>query len=121
VREGENARRHIYRNDDPFYNSNIKTQSPDYIIKRAKELKKAQTPAEESLWSSLRNKRLDGIKFSRQHPRGKFIVDFYCPKKRLIIELDGVVHDARQVYDGTRDNILIAGGFRIYRIKNKRY
>jgi len=97
----------------------METKSPQYVADRAKKLRKTQTPAEEYLWRYLRNRQLDGHKFYRQHPIGKFIVDFYCPAEKLIIELDGDIHDNRQKYDETRDNKLKASGFRVVRFRNE--
>lgn len=70
--------------------------SPE-IFKRAKSLKRAMTPAEKILWEELRNSKLDGHKFRRQHPIGKFIADFYCHEKKLVIELDGGIHNDEDV------------------------
>lgn len=55
------------------------------------------TPAEKILWEELRNSKLDGHKFRRQHPIGKFIADFYCHEKKLVIELDGGIHNDEDV------------------------
>ena len=65
--------------------------SPE-IIKRARLLRKVMTPSEEILWEYLRNNKFMNLKFRRQHPIYKFIVDFYCHSLKLIIELDGNVH-----------------------------
>lgn len=51
------------------------------------------TEAEDILWKHLRNKKLNGLKFRRQHPLDIFIADFYCHEKKLVIELDGGIHD----------------------------
>jgi very-short-patch-repair endonuclease len=59
---------------------------------RRRQLRKNQTLAERLLWSCLRNAKLEGKKFRRQHSIGPFIVDFYCPECRVIVELDGAVH-----------------------------
>lgn len=64
----------------------------DEMVLRARELRKQTTPAEKILWEQLRNRRLNGIKFRRQHPLGKYIVDFYSPAHRLVIEIDGEFH-----------------------------
>jgi imidazole glycerol-phosphate synthase subunit HisF len=64
------------------------------IFKNAQELRERETDAEKILWQSLSKKRL-GVKFRRQHPKKKFIVDFYCHGASLIIELDGGIHDAK--------------------------
>jgi very-short-patch-repair endonuclease len=66
----------------------------------AKELRKNQTPAEQILWEQLRSKRLLGLKFRRQVILRGYIVDFYCPAKRLAIELDGLHHTSKR--DGVR-------------------
>ena len=63
------------------------------IFKRAKNLKREMTPAEKILWKELRNGKLDGHKFRRQHPIGKFVADFYCHQRKMVIELDGGIHD----------------------------
>lgn len=59
---------------------------------RARELRQPQTLAELELWKHLRNRQLEGIKFRRQYPLGRFIVDFYCPQAKLAIEIDGDTH-----------------------------
>ncbi|MQY72086.1 MAG: DUF559 domain-containing protein, partial [Dehalococcoidia bacterium] len=58
----------------------------------AREMRRAPTLAEEVLWQHLRNSQMGGFKFRRQHPIDRFIVDFYCFKIRLVIEVDGPVH-----------------------------
>jgi very-short-patch-repair endonuclease len=55
----------------------------------ARELRDGETVAEELLWKALRDRRLDGFKFRRQHPVGRFVVDFCCLERRLAVELDG--------------------------------
>jgi very-short-patch-repair endonuclease len=63
--------------------------------------RKSQTDAESKLWKILRNKQLKGLKFFRQYSVGKYILDFYCPKIRLAIEVDGGQH-AENEYDEKR-------------------
>jgi very-short-patch-repair endonuclease len=75
------------------------------------------TPAEHRLWQILRTKRLAGFKFKRQLPIDGFIVDFACPKRRLIIEADGGQH-CESDYDIERDAHLTGQGFRILRFWN---
>ena len=72
------------------------------------------------LWAALRNRKLDGAKFRRQHPLGRFIADFYCHEALLVIELDGGVHDdASQVeYDLVRQKEIEERGLTVLRIKN---
>ena len=64
------------------------------------------TEAESLLWNFLNNKGMCGIKFRRQHPVEGFIVDFYCPSKRLAIEIDGKIHDFQKEADKKRQNLI---------------
>src|SRR5438552_9033905 len=75
------------------YNNNLHKHATPKIYEHAKALQQSETEAEKLLWQGLRNKRLNGLKFRRQHPIDRWIADFYCHEKRLIIELDGAVHD----------------------------
>jgi very-short-patch-repair endonuclease len=72
------------------------------LVQQARRFRKEQTTAEELLWEVLRDRQLEGIKFRRQHPFSRFILDFYCSKARLVVELDGAVHDAQQERDEAR-------------------
>ena len=85
---------------------------------RARELRTRSTDAERHLWYHLRAHRL-GYKFKRQVPIECFIVDFVCYKKRLVIELDGGQHQARQIYDIRRTAVLSKKGFRVLRFWNQ--
>ena len=58
----------------------------------ARRLRRNMTPAEQKLWGALRNRQLDGLKFRPQHPMGAFILDFWCPARKLVVEVDGGVH-----------------------------
>lgn len=71
-------------------------------------LRKDPTPFESLLWARLRGSQLEGYKFRRQHSVGVYILDFYCPAKRLCVEVDGNVHDseAAVVHDKERDETL---------------
>jgi very-short-patch-repair endonuclease len=64
-------------------------------VPAARDLRIRQTAAEVMLWEALRNRRLDGVKFRRQHPVGPFVIDFCCPERRLAIEVDGGIHAAQ--------------------------
>ena len=75
------------------YNENLHKSAYSKLYEYAKELRKDETNAEELLWQRIRNKQVVGLKFRRQHPLDKFIADFYCHEKKLVIELDGSVHD----------------------------
>jgi very-short-patch-repair endonuclease len=90
------------------------------LIAYAKVLRGDSTDAERMLWSQIRAKRLDGLKFRRQHPIGKYIVDFVCLEKKIIIELDGGQHSApeRKEYDRERDNWLEKEGYKVLRFWN---
>src|SRR5690606_19025847 len=90
------------------------------LVKEARELRSNQTPAEEILWQLVRNKKFLNLKFRRQHQIGPYIVDFYCHSKRLIIELDGAVHDSeeRKKIDRKRDKYLSSLGNTVLRFKN---
>ena len=83
----------------------------------ARKLRRAPTGAEGVLWEGLRNKRL-GMKFRRQHPIGKFIVDFYCVEAALAIELDGGVHERRVEEDRLRQQHLESRGVHVLRFSN---
>lgn len=85
------------------------------ILRRAKALRSDQTPAEIKLWYILRNRYLNGYKFRRQHPIGKFIVDFYCVQFKLIIEVDGDSHADKEDYDRKRTLWLEKQGYRVIR------
>ena len=81
-------------------------------------LRRRATSAEQVLWNELRGRRLDGLKFRRQHPLGPFIVDFCCVEHRLIVELDGDVHDSQRDYDDARTKYLAAISYRVIRFTN---
>lgn len=68
----------------------------------ARRLRKAPTHSEKILWQALRNRRLQGLKFLRQHPIGPSIVDFYCHEKRLAVEIDGPIHNEPDVVERDR-------------------
>ncbi|MEA3358650.1 MAG: N-6 DNA methylase [Thermodesulfobacteriota bacterium] len=93
------------------------------LVKKARELRRSGTPAEELLWELLRNRRFGGLKFRRQHQIGDYIVDFYCHEHRLAVELDGGVHDGKSQHehDKKRDRYLKSLGNTVIRIKNKAF
>jgi len=82
---------------------------------RARHLRRNPTDAELQLWQSLRRRRFSGHRFRRQRPIGKYIVDFVCVEKRLIIEVDGGHHFDQRTYDESRDRWLSSRGFRVLR------
>ncbi len=87
-------------------------------LARARESRRVLTPAEKLLWDKLRNRQLAGYKFRRQHPIGSFIVDFYCPEKHLVIEIDGDSHEERVVYDRKRTEIIEKYKVKVIRFSN---
>jgi very-short-patch-repair endonuclease len=72
---------------------------PSVETKHARYLRQNMTVTERRLWLKLRGRQLDGWKFRRQHPIGEYVVDFYCPAARLVIELDGASHDREDRFD----------------------
>jgi very-short-patch-repair endonuclease len=85
---------------------------------RVKELRNNPTEAERFLGQHLRRRRLGGYKFRRQQPLGKYIVDFVCLEKRLIIEVDGGQHNTRAAYDQQPTTWIERQGFRVLRLWN---
>ncbi len=77
------------------------------------------TPAERMLWERLRNRQLGGLKFRRQHPLGPFIADFYCAEKRLVIEVDGIIHEQQKEQDEQRTRQFEEFRYRVIRFKNE--
>ena len=90
----------------------------DLIRSRARALRKNPTEAERVLWAHLRFWQVDGYKFRRQQPLGKYIVDFVCLEKKAIIELDGGQHAEQSSYDAKRDAWLRDQGFSVLRFWN---
>jgi very-short-patch-repair endonuclease len=76
------------------------------ILQAARDLRKDPTCSEALLWQALRRKQLNGIKFRRQQPIGPFVVDFYAPSIRLVVEIDGAIHQQQQEADQARQMIL---------------
>jgi very-short-patch-repair endonuclease len=89
------------------------------MVEQARRFRQEPTNAEEVLWQMLRDRQLRGIKFRRQTPMGRFILDFYGPAARLVIELDGAVHDQQQERDAARTAELEVRGFRVIRFRNE--
>ncbi len=91
------------------------------IFKLAKKLRKTQTEAEKILWLKLNKNQISGLHLRRQHPINKFIVDFYCPKIKLAIEIDGSIHDIPEFHnhDLGRSDILNDFGIKVIRFTNE--
>ena len=97
------------------------------IVKRSRRLRRNQTESEKTLWEQIRNRKINNLKFLWQHPfiyqangfnLNYFIADFYCAEKKIIIELDGEIHETQKEYDENRDSILQEMGIKVSRFKN---
>ena len=99
---------------DMFYGASIGT------IRAASILRKNTTLAEKVLWKKLRNRKLFQVKFRRQHPVDIFIVDFYCHEIKLVIEIDGEIHNLEEAkeYDSSRQSCLERLGLTVIRFNN---
>ena len=86
------------------------------LVSRARSFRAAPTPSERILWHHLRRSAL-GVRFRRQVPLGRFIVDFFAPAAHLVVEVDGASHAASAAYDTARDAALASLGFRTLRFK----
>jgi very-short-patch-repair endonuclease len=97
-----------------------KPKLPEALLRAARELRRNATDAEKYLWSLLRNRQLAGYKFRRQHPLGRFVLDFYCHEAKLCVELDGGQHaeTAQAEYDRERTAWLNQEGIRVIRFWN---
>lgn len=85
----------------------------------ARELRARQTLMEKKVWSWLRDRRLLGLKFRRQHVIEGFIVDFYCHERKLAIEVDGGIHERQKEYDRHRQDLIEAEGITFIRVNNE--
>jgi very-short-patch-repair endonuclease len=110
---GKNDKKIVY--DQLMKKSLVYGSRSPQKIHRAKELRKEQTPSEKYLWNNIRANRLDGFHFRRQHVIDEFIVDFYCHQVRLVVEIDGPIHEFQQEYDCERAHILRQHGLHLIR------
>jgi len=98
----------------------VRWEVPDALRVRmrdvAREHRKNPTSSEALLWAAIRGGRLDGRKFRRQQPIGPFIVDFYCPEERLVVEVDGKIHESQQREDADRQEALESLDLRFVRV-----
>ena len=85
------------------------------------KLRRRLTPAEERLWKALTGRKLGGLEFRCQHPVGWFVLDFYCPRCKLVIEVDRSIHDQDEqaAHDRLRAEQLVAYGYRLLRFRNE--
>jgi very-short-patch-repair endonuclease len=89
------------------------------ILECARELRQPQTPIESKLWAHLRDRQLGGFKFRRQHPIGRFVVDFCCADRRLVVEVDGDSHADQVEYDQARTTWLNEQSYTVIRFPNR--
>ena len=85
------------------------------------ELRNRMTPAEAAFWKIVKNSKVDGLKFRRQHSVGRYILDFYCPAEKLAVELDGASHFGphTSLHDHERKLFLKFFGIKVIRFENK--
>jgi len=90
-----------------------------YVI-AARELRRVETETEKIMWESLRGKRLNGLKFRRQHPYEHYVLDFFCVEHQLVVELDGSAHEVldQGAYGEERTRFLNERGLKIIRFRN---
>ena len=106
--------------NNPYHNLSMwKGAKPD-LFSKAINLRENMTEAEVLIWEMLKNKQILGYKFRRQHPIHSFIVDFYCHKLKLVIEIDGEYHNQKKQIklDEERTKILEYQGIKIIRFTN---
>jgi very-short-patch-repair endonuclease len=103
------------------FNQRLHLDASGKLYQFARDLRKAQTLTEDILWQYLRGRKLDGLKFRRQHPLMEYVADFYCHEKKLVIELDGSVHDSKinLDYDQGRTNWLAELEVTVIRFRNE--
>ena len=95
-----------------FYGASGKT------FEFAKKLRNDLTPAETQLWENLKKKKL-GVRFKPQHPIGNFIADFYCHSSKLVIEIDGEIHNYQKEYDINREAEIKKNEIKVIRFTNQ--
>jgi very-short-patch-repair endonuclease len=84
----------------------------------ARHLRNTATEAERRLWQRLRRRQMNGFKFRRQRPIGRYVCDFVCLEAAVVVELDGSQHVTQSRYDDQRDAFLRSNGFRVLRFWN---
>ena len=108
--------------DDQDVGERTPWHTPPGLWKRLKpgirRMRRNSTPAEDKLWQQLRRDQVGGLKFRRQHSLGRFVVDFYCAKAGLVIEVDGPIHDGLAERDSLRQEYIESLGFRVMRFTN---
>ena len=108
----------MHLNSFPPLRGKVRLGEVNRIRTRARELRNSPTDAERALWGQLRLWQLDGYKFRRQQPLGRYIVDFVCLEKRVVVEVDGGQHAQQAALDAERDRWLRDEGFVVLRFWN---
>lgn len=103
-------------NEDEFPKLKITDELHRKMVEIARQFRKKPTASEALLWQALRGKKMDGIKFRRQQPIGPFIVDFFAPAIRLVVELDGPIHENQKEADRQRQCMLEETGLTVLRL-----
>ena len=89
-----------------------------HLTDRSRSLRRLSTYPERAVWTLVRNRQLDGMRFRRQQAIGPYIVDFYCAEANLVVEIDGESHDGREEEDAKRTSYLQGRGLRLLRLTN---
>lgn len=107
--------------DKPTYNENLFKGAPSSKFEYARQLRKQLTEAEEKLWQHIRNRKVNGAKFRRQHALKHYVLDFYCHEAKLAIEIDGGIHSEKEnlSYDKNRTNVLEELDIKVIRFTNE--
>ena len=103
------------------YKDNLHRGAKASTFNNARELRHAETEAEKKLWQLLRNRKIKGKKFRRQHAFDNYILDFYCHECKLCVELDGGIHNEKmdRQYDEARTTVLNGFGITVIRFRNE--
>ena len=109
------------KKDHPYHDESMYKGAPSDSFAKAKFLRENMTDAEKLLWEKLKDNKLKGLKFRRQYPIHIYIVDFYCHKLKLIIEIDGGYHNSKEqkLLDAERSEILKFQELEIIRFTNE--
>jgi very-short-patch-repair endonuclease len=95
---------------------NVPEALREKMVELARRFRKEPTRSEAVLWKAIRFKQLDGRRFRRQQPIGPFVVDFFCPSERLVVEVDGPIHETQREADRQRQQLLESLGLRFVRV-----